>query len=124
LLAIIDSATTGLLGLALDAAAMRQMALAHNIANINTPDYRRVNVAFEQHVSAMLETGVPDLAEPTTRAALRPHFQLAPAGAEARVEIDAEVTALSENTLHHQVLLKMLNKHMAIMSMAVNEGKR
>jgi len=124
LLAIIDSATTGLLGLALDAAAMRQQALAHNIANLNTPGYRRVSVAFEQHVGAMLESGAPDLRGETARATLRPHFQFAPAGAEERVEIDAEVTALSENTLHHQVLLKMLNKHMAIMSMAVNEGKR
>jgi flagellar basal-body rod protein FlgB len=31
---------------------------------------------------------------------------------------------LSENTLHHQALLKALNKHLSLMSIAINEGKR
>jgi flagellar basal-body rod protein FlgB len=35
-----------------------------------------------------------------------------------------EVAALSDNTLQQQALLKLLNKHMALLSTAVNEGKR
>jgi flagellar basal-body rod protein FlgB len=31
---------------------------------------------------------------------------------------------LSQTTLQHQALLKALDKHMALISMAVNEGKR
>jgi flagellar basal-body rod protein FlgB len=34
---IIDSSTVGLLSLALDAAGMRQQAIAQNIANASTP---------------------------------------------------------------------------------------
>jgi flagellar basal-body rod protein FlgB len=35
-----------------------------------------------------------------------------------------EMAALSENTLHHQALLKALNKHFALIGNAINEGKR
>jgi hypothetical protein len=88
--AIIDNNMVSLLSLALDAAGMRQQAIAHNIANVNTPGFRRVAVSFEQQVAALEQRGMrsvtgapPSLAD---LAGIRPHFIAAdPAGAATGV---------------------------------------
>ncbi|MTV41452.1 flagellar basal body rod protein FlgB [Duganella radicis] len=121
---ITESGTVGLLSLALDAAAMRQQAIARNIANANTPDYQRIGVSFEDRIAALrpsLGQGpAPSLA---SLGDYRPVFEAVGAAGEP-VGLDTEMAALSENTLHHQVLLKALNKHFALLGSAINEGKR
>lgn len=126
MLPIIDSSTTALLGMAIDAAAMRQQALAQNIANANTPGYQRISVNFEERVNALMDgNGQVRAAARSDLASFRPFFQIAPAdGAGNDVSLDTEVAAMSENTLHHQVLVKALSKHLALIGLAINEGKR
>jgi flagellar basal-body rod protein FlgB len=123
---MIDSNTSALLSLALDAAGMRQQAIAHNIANANTPGYQRISVSFEQRLAA-LGDGAGHVATPSlaSLADFRPSFEYAAAAeAGSGVALDQEMAQLSENTLHHQALLKALNKHLSLMSIAINEGKR
>lgn len=124
MVSLIDSSTVGLLSLALDAAGMRQQAIAQNIANVNTPGYQRMGVSFESRLDELRQDvrqgRAPSLAG---LAALRPQFEAAGAAGEA-VALDTEMASLSENTLHHQALLKALNKHFALIGSAINEGKR
>lgn len=124
---IIDSNTVNLLSLALDAAGMRQQAIARNIANANTPGYQRIAVSFESRVAELAQAldqgAAPSLTGLDGLDGYRPVFE--PAGeAGAPVALDMEMAALSENTLHHQALLKALNKHFALIGSAINEGKR
>jgi flagellar basal-body rod protein FlgB len=124
--AIIDSNITSLLSLALDAAGMRQQAIAQNIANANTPGYRRIGVSFEQRFTELAQTGQgsgsPTLAELSH---LHPRFEFSAAqGTGGAVSLDLEVADLSQTTVHHQALLKALNKHFALLNSAINEGKR
>lgn len=124
MVAIVDNNTVGLLSLALDAAAMRQQAIAQNIANANTPGYQRIGVSFEDQIDqlkqAVRQGQVPS---PASLASFQPVFQ--PVGlAGDGVPLEMEMAALSENALHHQALLKALNKQMALVSLAINEGKR
>lgn len=127
MISLIDSNTTALLSLALDATSMRHQAIAHNIANANTPGYRPVGVSFEEYMmdarSALAQgRSVPHAAT----ANYRTIFELAmieESGADA-VSLDMEVAKLSENTLHHQALLKALNRHFSIIGTAISEGKR
>lgn len=118
---ITESSTVGLLSLALDAATMRQQAIAQNIANANTPGYQRLGVSFESRVDALrqdIRNGQsPSLA---SLAAFRPVLE----AVDEPVALDTEMAALSANTLQHQVLLKALNKHFALLGSAINEGKR
>lgn len=126
MVSIIDSNTSALLSLALDAAGMRQQAIAHNIANVNTPGYQRISVSFEQRLAALAD-GAGHMAAPSLAnlADLHPSFEYAaPLAAGSAIELDQEMAQLSENTLHHQALLKALNKHLSLMSIAINEGKR
>lgn len=121
---IVDNNTVALLSLALDAASMRQQAIANNIANANTPGYQRIGVSFDSRIDeltrAVRSGQTPSLA---SIAAHHPMFETV-ATAGDTVALDTEMTALSENTLHHQVLLKALSKHFALLGTAINEGKR
>lgn len=127
MISLIDSSTTALLSLALDATSMRHQAIAHNIANANTPGYRPVGVSFEQVMTDAknaLTQGKP--VPHSAIAGTRPLFETAvfeETGAD-KVSLDMEVAQLSENTLHHQMLLKALNRHFSILGTAINEGKK
>lgn len=123
MVAIVDSNTVGLLSLALDAAVMRQQAIAHNIANASTPGYQRIGVSFEDHIGQLKQAVRDGKLPPPSLASFQPLFQ--PLGqAGDTVSLETEMATLSENTLHHQALLKALSKHMALASIAINEGKR
>jgi flagellar basal-body rod protein FlgB len=121
---LIDQSTVGLVSMALDATTLRQQAIAQNIANANTPGYQRVGVSFESHLGALRNTvrqaGTPSLASLRD---FRPAMELVGAPGDP-VSLDMEVAALSENTLQQQALLKVLNKHLGLLSTAINEGKR
>lgn len=124
MVAIVDNNTVALLSLALDATTMRQQAIAQNIANANTPGYQRIGVSFEDRIETLAQAvrqgQAPSLA---SLASYQPQFEPAGAAGEA-VALDTEMASLSENTLRHQALLKALNKHLALIGTAINEGKR
>jgi len=123
-ISVVDNNLTALLGLALDAAQMRQQAIAQNIANVNTPGYRRIGVSFEQRIAQL----APDAARGTTPvpadlAYYRPKIEYA-TGTKGPVQLDQELADMSETVLHHQALLKALNKQLELIGLAINEGKR
>jgi len=116
----IEGNTKAMLSMALDATAMRQQAIAQNIANANTPGYQAIDVSFEDQLSdiqEMLEQG-----QGVTKEALAGHRPtMVPANGVngSGVSLEMELAKLSENTLHQQVLLKMLNTHYAVMNSAL-----
>lgn len=120
----VDSTTSVLLGMALDAANMRQQAIANNIANATTPGYRPLSVRFEEQLASQRETlargGNVSLASLSD---FRPTL-LTSSNPDETVALDEQVAQLSGNVLHHQVLLRALNKHFALMGLAINDGKR
>lgn len=120
---MIDNSTTALLSMALDAAVMRQQAIAHNIANVNTPNYQRLSVSFEQRLESLRDSR-GQLATPSMASLAHLQPVLEAAEDAAPVALDEEMTALSATTLHHQTLLKALTKQFALLGMAINEGKR
>ena len=114
---IIEDISTNLVSQALDAAVLRQQAIAQNLANINTPGYKRLSVAFEAQLA-----GASRNASPSQVAMQAPRLiQAAEAGG---VSTDVELAQLSETVLHHHALLKALEKHMGLLRTAVSEGKK
>lgn len=47
---LIDNQHTNLLAKAMDAYSLRQKMTASNVANIDTPDYKRTSVSFEEEL--------------------------------------------------------------------------
>ena len=123
-----EQVTMALMVKALDAASLRHQAIAGNIANANSTDYRPLKVNFEQQLGfarAALARGTGELTAADV-ASVRPRLEQEPAprAGSASVMIDMEMVKLSQNTLQYQALLKGLNQHISIVSFAINEGKR
>ena len=52
---LISSRTIDILKLGMDGLMERQHAISSNIANVNTPDYQRKEVAFESQLAEIIE---------------------------------------------------------------------
>ena len=107
----------GLLQRALGGLAQRQQALAGNIANVDTPGYRRRDIPFEAELRAGMAAGRGPRMASTTLG----HFSVAPAGGLLHttsetgrtqagrndgndVDIDHEMTRLAETSLRYQLM--------------------
>ena len=102
--------TVELVSLALDAALMRQTAIANNIANANSADYQTMEVNFEQQLAEphlMSSTGEPSSAQP--------FYQLS----EKHSSIDEQMALNVQNMTHYRALIKGLNQKLAIMQIAL-----
>jgi flagellar basal-body rod protein FlgB len=114
-----NDSVVSLVALALDAASLRQQAIANNIANVGTIGYSPLKVNFEEQL-AFARGGLSGFVVP---ASARPFIETDSSGAPA-VMLDVEMVRLAQNAVHYQSLLKALDKHMSIISTAVNEGRR
>lgn len=120
----IESVTTAVLGMALDAASLRHQAIATNIANVNTVGYAPQQVSFE----AQLENARRSLdggghIDSFTLAGVQARTEAAP-GDTGPIRLDVEMAKLAQNNVQYQTLVKVLNRHFAILNTAVSDGKR
>lgn len=121
----LEAITIASLSKALDAASLRQQAIASNIANANTVGYVRQQVSFEEQLDEVRRQiawqGSMDM---FSLASVNAH--LAPVAAEddAKVQLDMEMADMARNAVQYQTLLKALSKNYALLSIAANDGKR
>ncbi len=123
----IEAITTAAISLALDAASLRQRAIAANIANVNTEGYTAMRVSFEEQLGELRERlNASGTVDPFTLSGVR--AQIVPAldvaGQGEKVRLDVEVAQLAENTVRYQALLKGLNRHFAILNSAISDGRK
>jgi len=123
----IDAITTATLALALDAASLRQQAIATNIANHATAGYVPLKLDFAAQMDEVRKSlSSKGIVDPAALAAVRLRLEpvLDAQGQPAKVQLDAQMADMAQNSLHFQALAKALNKHMAILSSAASDGKR
>ena len=118
----IDPSTAALVGMALDAANLRQLAHSSNLASANVPGYKPVAVRFEDQLQAVRDAIAQGSLSPSTLSAAGGAEMVV--GAEAGVQVDQEVAAMSRNALHYQALVKLLNTHYGLVGAAIDGGKR
>jgi flagellar basal-body rod protein FlgB len=96
----------------LDVAALRHDVIAQNVANINTPGYRGLEVRFEDAFAQALAAG--DARQALT---VRPEVAAAAGGAERfdgnNVDIDAEMGRLGKNSVLFKVYTQLLSVQLA-----------
>ena len=106
----------------LDAAVLRQEAIASNIANAETPGYHRLDVAtdFAQQLKSRVEAGNfsanadslrPQLAEDLSARSLRPDGNT--------VEIERELLAMNHNAVQHEYLTELISGNLKRLKMAI-----
>lgn len=122
-----EAVTTQALGLALDAASLRQQVIAANIANANTIGYLPQQLSFgEQMEQVRGEIKQSGSLSAGSLATLRPTLAVAldARGFPAKVRLDEEMAAMAQNTVQYQALIKGLNRHFSILATAASDGKR
>ncbi|MBN3005504.1 flagellar basal-body rod protein FlgB [Chromobacterium alkanivorans] len=100
----------------LDGLVLRQQVIAQNIANLNTPGYTPLRVDFESVLQGAEGAGPRIL--PDRRPAL------VPGAAGSAAELSHQVSQLADTTLRYQTLIKGINKQLAIMQLAISDGRR
>jgi flagellar basal body rod protein FlgB len=90
-------------GAAMSAATLQQQVIATNIANRDVPGYQRMRLQFDRAM---------DAAEPARVVA----------DAAGPGSIEADLAAMSANTLHYQSLARMLSRWFSIGGAIVGRG--
>ena len=123
----IESLTTAVLSTALDAASLRQQVISANIANAGRSDYVAQKVSFEATLNEMMLRSDSSRSS-SERSPIELRMSIEPDtaadGSTHAVQLDAEMGALAQNSVHYQALVRGLNKLMSVMASAVTEGKR
>lgn len=91
----------------MDASELRHRVISHNLANVNTPGYQRLDVDFEQALAQMMKSGdrgMHEIPEPQV-------FE--EQGLKARndgnnVDIDREIGELNRNAMLFQTYSQLL----------------
>jgi flagellar basal-body rod protein FlgB len=88
---------------------LRQRAITNNIANLETPGYRRIDVKFEQLLAKCLDSsGEVDLSEVEPQIYRPEQTPVKSNGND--VNLEAEVGHMIENTLRHKAYIRLLGK--------------
>ncbi len=95
----------------LDLSALRHEAIAANLANLETPNYKRLDVSpdFERQLDAAVTAGDVD-----GMRRLHPQLAVDPTAVARRrdgntVELETELLHLSQNSLEHEVEAQLLS---------------
>jgi flagellar basal-body rod protein FlgB len=98
---------------------LRQKAIANNVANIQTPRYRRIDVKFEELLAKVLNSpGQVDLSE--VKAQIYEPKQTPMKSNGNDVNLETEVGRMVKNTLRHKTYIRLLNKKYSQIELAMN----
>ena len=107
----------------LDASVLKQEAIASNIANAETPGYRRLDVSrdFAAELRARVEAGnlsskaqslKPTLVEDRDARSVRPDGN--------NVELERELLEMNRNAVEHQFLTELVTRNIKQMKLAIS----
>jgi len=122
---IMADLTTRTLTAALDGTALQQRLAATNLANLETPGYCARRASFEDELRGALRAERQDgrsgaVASAPARVALTAD---APRADGNNVSIEAEMTGLAEAGARYEVLTRLLDKHLAMIGVAIGDGR-
>ena len=107
----------------MDAAMLRQDAIASNIANAETPGYKRLDVASD--FATQLRNSVEGTGSTTDMASLTPQLVKDTNTRSTRpdgnnVETDSELLAMNKNTVEYDYLTEVVSYNLKQLRMAVS----
>ncbi|BEU87155.1 flagellar basal body rod protein FlgB [Selenomonas sp. TAMA-11512] len=119
---ILENPVVGAMQRGMEAASLRQEVISHNIANVNTPYFKKSDVVFEELLAKEL-----DAANSNEMPLIRTHDRHMPVGVGKpvvatierqdtstmrvdgnNVDIDIEMASLSKNNLYYNALARQI----------------
>ncbi|MGA2540477.1 MAG: flagellar basal body protein [Verrucomicrobiota bacterium] len=105
----------------LDATVLRQEAIASNLSNLETPNYKRLDVApsFEAQLSQAVKNG-----DPAQIAGLQPSLAVDRSAVSGRsdgntVTVESEMLKLNQNTFEDALETQLISASLAKMRLAI-----
>lgn len=130
--------TMSLMEKGLDTASLRNSVFANNLANVDTPDFKRSDVVFEDELRKAIagkqkiegwvtnEKHIPiggrSAADVSPKVVLRNDTSMRNDG--NNVDIDREMSALAKNTIMFTTVTQLLNGELSKLKSAIFEGRR
>ncbi|MHB8063898.1 MAG: flagellar basal body rod protein FlgB [Ruminiclostridium sp.] len=122
---------------ALDASLARNDTIAQNLANDDTPKYKRKDVAFEQYLNdslskTNLEGNLTDKRHITINSKdtnkIQPTVTEDNSNSSMRidgnnVDVDSEMAYLAKNTIKYNTLVQLINSNFSKIKNVIREGK-
>lgn len=124
-----------LLEKALDAAWLKNEAISNNIANVNTPGYKKTNVNFGDTLA--------DTVNEVSISGKRTREKHIPIGSKTKyntevsideftsmrrdennVDVDVEMAELAKNTIKYNALISQLSREYNKLSLVINDGRK
>lgn len=127
----LDNSILTVLEKGLNASSLRQKVLADNVANVDTPGFKRSDVDFEQALNAALGTRGSTLSLKTS---VPRHIAIGTSGNQAlvqtdhstslrndsnNVDIDREMTNVAENGLYYNALTRTISSQLGMLRMVI-----
>jgi len=101
------------------AESLRQKTIANNVANLQTPGYRRIDVKFNELLAKALDSsGDVDLSE--IEAEIYQPRQTPVKSNGNDVSLEVEVGEMVKNTLRHKAYVRLLQKKYQQIELAMN----
>lgn len=128
--------TTAALQTSLNMRQLRHNLTSSNIANAETPGYKAQKLDFEEALARSIDldglrgmstTNESHYAVGGKTASVRPDIYNNPEGATSNdgntVDLEKEMSSLSENAILYKTALQLINKKMAALKYAASEGR-
>lgn len=121
---------------AMDGSSLRHSAISNNIANVNTPRYKKIEVSFQDALAEALQPGM-DLKRTSSKhlSLWMPlddseimqtvsNTQTTLRNDGNNVDVDIELATLAENNLYFNSLAQLLSSQLAQLRLSISEGRR
>jgi len=120
---ILSSPTLRVLERGLDVASSRHQILANNIANVDTPGFKRSAVDFAQAMADAMKTADSgEQVHSSIRVVTEENTVVRNDG--NNVDIEREMAELAENNLLYNAMSQLLGARYAQLRTVINEGRR
>ncbi len=111
--------TMAILGKMMDFAAVRHQVLANNLANVNTPTYKRCDVEFHKQLASAIESGGVDRIQQTAAEIVEDDVTL-PRPDGNNVSLEREMGEISMNAMLFDFSSKVLNRKFSSLQKAMS----
>lgn len=133
---IFNNHTLQFLEKGLEGSVTRHKSIAHNIANVNTPGYKSVQVNFQDQLKSSLGDGKTLALKTTTESHVtnRPQVDkitpqvlklkdtsITPDG--NNVDVDREMAEMAKNIIYQNTAVSQVNKRLSILKYVISEGR-
>jgi len=131
---IVSSPRVAVLEQALSASSLRQKVISNNIANVNTPGYKKSEVVFEDLLQNTMDTDKLPMFQtnerhlplqqktiPTPTINLVGNTSVRTDG--SNVDIDVEMASLAKNSIYYNAVAQQVSSYFSVIKSAIKEGR-